>query len=115
MKLASKDGGHVSQMGIARGESSSGTFRSRSGFPSVMVLDSSCFTLPYDYSLCEALADHGCAVTLVRSESANTPWQTRTSFQVWNHFYERSQARAREGASGPLWKLGKLAEHARDM
>jgi glycosyltransferase involved in cell wall biosynthesis len=115
MKLASKDGGNVSQMGIDRGESSSGTSGGRSGFPSVMVVDSSCFTLPYDYSLCEALACHGCAVTLVRSESANTPWRTPTSFKVWNHFYERSHARARKGAIGPLWKLGKLAEHARDM
>jgi glycosyltransferase involved in cell wall biosynthesis len=79
--------------------------------PSVLMVDASCFSLPYDYSLCEALAGRGCDVTLVRSEFVHTPWQA-VSFAVRNHFYERSHARR---ARGPLWKLGKLAEHARDM
>jgi glycosyltransferase involved in cell wall biosynthesis len=88
---------------------------SRSGSPSVLVVDPSCFSLPYDYSLCEALSSRGCAVTLVRSEFVHTPWQAATSFKVWNHFYERSHARPRSRVTGPLWKLGKLAEHNRDM
>ncbi len=79
--------------------------------PSVVIVDASCFSLPYDYSLCEALAGRGCDVTLVRSEFVHTPWQAN-SFAVRNHFYERSHARR---ARGPLWKLGKLAEHNRDM
>ena len=91
------------------------TSRSRSGSTSVLVVDASCFTLPYDYSLCEALACRGCAVTLVRSELVHTPWQDATSFRVWNHFYEHSHGRPPSRARGPLWKLGKLAEHTRDM
>jgi glycosyltransferase involved in cell wall biosynthesis len=90
--------------------------RSRSVSPSVLVLDPSCFSLPYDYSLCEALASRGCAVTLVRSEFVHTSsWQAATSFKVWSHFYQRSHARPRRRAFGLLWKLGKLAEHTRDM
>jgi glycosyltransferase involved in cell wall biosynthesis len=92
-----------------------GDFHSRSVSPSVLVMDPSCFSLPYDYSLCGALASRGCAVTLVRSEFVHTPWQAATSFKVWNHFYQRSHARSRSRAFGAWWKLGKLAEHTRDM
>ena len=86
--------------------------RSRPGSSSVLMVDPSCFSLPYDYSLCEALAGRGCAVTLLRSEFVHTPW-TATSFLARNYFYQRSHA----GSSprGALWKLGKLAEHNRDM
>ena len=94
-----------------RGVAESG---SRSGSPSVLVVDPSCFSLPYDYSLCEALSNRGCAVTLVRSEFVHTPWQAATSFKVWNHFYSAATL-ASSRASGAWWKLGKLAEHTRDM
>ena len=117
MKLVSKDGAGVCQLPVAdrAGQSGTAKSRSRSGSPSVLVVDASCFSLPYDYSLCEALAGRGCAVTLVRSEFVHTPWQAANSFKVWNHFYERSHARPRSRARGPLWKLLKLAEHTRDM
>lgn len=105
----------VQQMRIADRVAGTGATESRrrSGSPSVFVVDPSCFSLPYDYSLCEALSNRGCAVTLLRSEFVHTPWQAATtSFRVWNHFYQRSHARR---VSGPLWKLGKLVEHNRDM
>lgn len=85
----------------------------RPGRLSAWVVDSSCFTLPYDYSLCEALMHCGCATTLVRSEFQNEPWPGPTSFQLWNHFYKRSANRAR--SRGPMWKMGKLYEHASGM
>jgi glycosyltransferase involved in cell wall biosynthesis len=84
----------------------------RSGSPSVLMVDASCFSLPYDYSLCDALAGRGCAVTLLRSEFVHTPWSA-TSFLARNYFYQRSHAAS--GSRGVLWKLGKLAEHNRDM
>ena len=40
----------------------------------VQVIDPSNFSLPYDHSLCEALARQGCEVTLVRSRFAYWPW-----------------------------------------
>lgn len=97
------------------GESCAADSRGRAGSISVLVVDPSCFTLPYDYSLCDALGRSGCAVNLVRSEFMHTPWQTSTSFQVWNHFYQRSHALPPNRTRGPLWKLGKLAEHMLGM
>ena len=78
--------------------------------PSVVMVDASCFSLPYDYSLCEALKERGCPVTLVRSELVHTPWAT-PSFAVKYIF----TAQQRSPDSRRIVKMGKLAEHASDM
>ena len=57
----------------------------RSASPSVLMVDASCFSPPYDYSLCEALEGRGCAVILVRSAFLHTPWPA-PRFTVRNHF-----------------------------
>jgi glycosyltransferase involved in cell wall biosynthesis len=81
-----------------------------------VVVDASCFSLPYDYSLCDALADQGCRVFLARSEFLAGKW-TRTAdrFEAWKHFYSLSHGKKREGVSAPLWRLVKAAEHLKDM
>ncbi len=81
-----------------------------------VVVDASCFSLPYDYSLCEALADQGCRVFLARSEFLAGEW-TRTAdrFEAWKHFYPLSHSKKRQGAFAPLWRIIKAAEHLKDM
>src|SRR5882672_4121397 len=56
--------------------------------PYVVVVDPSCFTLPYDYCLCNALVRGGCKVLLVQSEFLYANWDLRKSFNVSKHFYQ---------------------------
>jgi glycosyltransferase involved in cell wall biosynthesis len=82
---------------------------------SVMV-DASCFTLPYDYSLCEALAEQGCRVVLARSEFLAGEWtRSASGFETWNHFYRLSHGKKRQGVFAPAWRLIKAGEHLTDM
>ncbi len=65
--------------------------RAQSNPMCVAMVDASCFSLPYDYSLCEALGSEGHRVVLVRSEFRGTQWKRNASeFEVWNHFYRKS-------------------------
>jgi glycosyltransferase involved in cell wall biosynthesis len=81
-----------------------------------VLVDASCFSLPYDYSLCGALADRGCRVLLARSEFLAGEWTRPASgFEAWNHFYRLSHGKKRQGVFAPLWKIGKAAEHLADM
>jgi glycosyltransferase involved in cell wall biosynthesis len=81
-----------------------------------VVVDASCFSLPYDYSLCDALADQGCRVSLARSEFLAGEWTRPASgFEAWNHFYRLSHGKKRQGVFAPLWKIIKAAEHLVDM
>ena len=50
----------------------------RSAPMTAVVVDASCFSLPYDYSLCDALGEQGCRVFLARSEFLAGKW-TRTA------------------------------------
>lgn len=81
-----------------------------------VVVDASCFSLPYDYSLCDALAEQGCRVFLARSEFLAGEWTRQASgFEAWNHFYGLSHAKKRQGVFAPLWKIIKATEHIVDM
>jgi glycosyltransferase involved in cell wall biosynthesis len=81
-----------------------------------VVVDASCFSLPYDYSLCNALAGQGCRVFLVRSEFLAGEWTRPASgFEAWNHFYRLSHSKKRQGVFAPLWRIVKAAEHLVDM
>ena len=78
---------------------------------SVVVVDASCFTLPYDYSLCNALVRGGCEVLLVQSEFLYANWDLHNSFKVSKHFYQRTYKWAAGRRQGRLWKLAKAADH----
>jgi glycosyltransferase involved in cell wall biosynthesis len=81
-----------------------------------VVVDASCFSLPYDYSLCDALAEQGCRVFLARSEFLAGEWTRQASgFEAWNHFYGLSHGKKRKGVFAPLWRVIKAAEHMVDM
>ncbi len=82
----------------------------------VVVVDPSSFSLPYDYSLCEALALGGAEVILARSEFLHSSWRwPAKSFEDWQHFYPLCHAYARKHRRGRLWKYAKGIEHAFGM
>src|SRR5579871_4734085 len=77
---------------------------------SAVMVDASCFTLPYDYSLCDALGQRGCRVLLERSNFSAFEWvHEASSFRVSNHFYRFSQ-RQGNGKAGRPSKLLKAGE-----
>jgi glycosyltransferase involved in cell wall biosynthesis len=87
-----------------------------SGPVTTVIVDASCFSLPYDYSLCDALGDRGCRVFLARSEFLAGEWtRTASGFEAWNHFYRWSHGKKRQGVFAPLWRIIKAAEHLVDM
>jgi glycosyltransferase involved in cell wall biosynthesis len=89
---------------------------SRSASITSVVVDASCFSLPYDYSLCDALGHQGCRVFLARSEFLAGEWSRAAStFEAWNHFYRLSHGKKRTGVFAPLWRGIKAAEHLGDM
>jgi glycosyltransferase involved in cell wall biosynthesis len=82
---------------------------------SVMV-DTSCFTLPYDYSLCDALGEQGCRVILERSEFRAFEWvRPASSFRVSSHFYRLSNRVQLSGKIKASLKTVKAAEHLFNM
>jgi len=88
----------------------------RSGPMTTVVVDASCFSLPYDYSLCDALGNEGCRIFLVRSEFLVGEWIRRArGFEAWNYFYRLSHGKKRRGIFAPLWRIVKAAEHLVDM
>ena len=82
----------------------------------VVVVDPSCFSLPYDYSLCEGLARRGAEVTLARSEFLHSSWSwPAKNFEDWQHFYPLCHAYARKHRRGRIWRYAKGIEHAVGM
>lgn len=80
----------------------------------VAVVDAGSFTLPYDHSLCEALADRGLDVLLARSRFAAGPWD-QASYRTWCEFFKYSNR-----WQVPSWLRGaqrvlKAAEHGAGM
>jgi glycosyltransferase involved in cell wall biosynthesis len=82
---------------------------------SVVVVDASCYSLPYDYSLCNALGREGCRVVLARSEYRQ-PWKgSADTFEDWKHFYCRTRSAERRQFFQVPRTLAKAAEHFVDM
>jgi glycosyltransferase involved in cell wall biosynthesis len=82
----------------------------------VVIVDPSCFSLPYDYSLCEGLVQQGAEVKLARSEFLHSSWRwPARSFGDWQHFYPMCHGKARMHRRGRLWKYAKGIEHAIGM
>jgi len=81
-----------------------------------VMVDASCFTLPYDYSLCEALGQRGCRVFLERSEFRAFEWvRPASSFQICNEFYRLSNRVQHSGRAKSSLKFVKAAEHLFNM
>ena len=81
-----------------------------------VMVDASCFTLPYDYSLCDALGEQGCRVILERSEFRAFEWvRPASSFQVSNKFYGFTQRAQLRGRLKSSLKAVKAAEHLFNM
>lgn len=95
----------------ASGRAAESRERSEVRGASVVVVDASCFTLPYDYSLCNALVGGGCEVLLVQSEFLYANWDLHNSFEVSKHFYQRTYKWAAGRRQGRFWKLAKAADH----
>jgi glycosyltransferase involved in cell wall biosynthesis len=81
-----------------------------------VMVDASCFTLPYDYSLCDALGEQGCRVILERSEFRAFQWvRPASSFQLSNQFYRFTQRVQLSGKLKASLKAVKAAEHLFNM
>ena len=80
----------------------------------VAVVDPSCFSLPYDHCLCQALVEAGCEVLLVASRYAYGDWQHPADYRRWNHFYRCTNALYQGRPSGPLREYVKGVEHLVD-
>src|SRR5207245_1605679 len=52
----------------------------------IVIVDPACFSVPYDHSLCTALAKNGCGVTLARSLYTSGPWDN-SDYQTTTDFY----------------------------
>lgn len=79
--------------------------------PSVVVIDPSCFSLPYDYSLCQALFAAGYEVTLARSRFLYDEWELSCPFQSWDRFYEFTHGWKQKRAQSWVGKFAKGTEH----
>src|SRR5690348_11995339 len=77
---------------------------------SVVVVDPSCFSLPYDYSLCHALFATGCEVTLARSRFLYDEWAFSGPFASWDRFYEFTHSWKQKRAQSWVGKFAKGAE-----
>lgn len=82
---------------------------------SVVVVDPSCFSLPYDYSLCHALFETGCEVTLARSRFLYDERAFSGPFSSWDRFYEFTHSWKQKRAQSWVGKLVKGSEHIVSM
>jgi glycosyltransferase involved in cell wall biosynthesis len=104
----------LSEISMSQGSRLDGTRAKRN--LRVVVVDPSCFSLPYDYSLCEGLTRLGAEVTLARSAFLHSQWHWPTrNFDDWEHFYPVCHAYARKFGRGRIWKYAKGIEHAVGM
>jgi glycosyltransferase involved in cell wall biosynthesis len=87
----------------------------RLGQISVVVVDAPCFTLSYDYSLCQALVKNQCQVMLARSAYSHANWCAQGSFESWEGFYPLAGRFARTSLPSSCKRLLKSAEHVIDM
>src|SRR5690348_7617816 len=58
---------------------------------SVVVVDPRGYSPPYDYSLCNGLAQKGCDVLLACTELGPVDWNVQAEFPVWNRFYRAAR------------------------
>lgn len=76
---------------------------------SVVMVDPSCYSLPYDYSLCQALASQGWSVALERSRFLYGDFRLACDVEVRERFYR--VAHQFSGSRGMIWKCLKGVEH----
>jgi len=81
----------------------------------IVIIDPSCFSMPYDHSLCEALAKQECQVLFIGSQSPYDQWKHPTSYKRWDHFYRLTNCIYKKKHLGLGRKYMKGVEHLFDM
>ncbi len=79
------------------------------------IIDPSCFTMPYDHALCEALIDNGCSVTFLGSRYLYGTWSKRAEYIRINLFYNLTNLIYANKSTGFLRKEIKGIEHVSNM
>jgi glycosyltransferase involved in cell wall biosynthesis len=82
---------------------------------SVVVADPRGYTPPYDYSLCNALAEKDCEVLLACTELGQVKWNLEAAFPVWNAFYEMPGASEPKDNSTRFGKAAQGLDHLLGM
>ena len=81
----------------------------------IAIVDPSCFTMPYDHALCEALAVQGCGVTFIGSRYLYGTWNYRAKYRRVNLFYNSTNYLYDNRTEGLLRKEVKGVEHLVNM
>lgn len=81
----------------------------------VAIIDSSCFSLPYDHCLCEALSRQNCEVNFISSHFLYTTWNHEVSYQRYNHYYNWTRRLYKDKVSGLGRPFIKGIEHFWDQ
>jgi len=81
----------------------------------VAVIDPSCFTMPYDHRLCEALVSQGCKVDFIGSRYLHSDWDYRTHYQKTNLFYNLTNSLYCNRPTGFLRRELKGFDHVMNM
>jgi glycosyltransferase involved in cell wall biosynthesis len=81
----------------------------------VAIIDPSCFTMPYDHALCEALVEQGCSVTFIGSRYLYGTWNCRAKYARMNLFYNLTNLLYANKTTGFLRKEFKGIEHVSNM
>ena len=82
---------------------------------SVVVVDPRGYTPPYDYSLCNALLEHGCEVLLASTELGQVEWKIDGHFPRWNNFYDRTGKSRNDGGAGIRTSIAQGFDHILGM
>ena len=81
----------------------------------VFMVDAACNSMPYDHSLCEALALKGCNVSFFGSLYTHTAWNISGSYKYKTHFYKFTNWIYRGKPRGFLRQYIKAVEHILNM
>jgi glycosyltransferase involved in cell wall biosynthesis len=82
---------------------------------STAIVDASCYSLPYDRSLCLALSEAGCEVMLARSKFPYELQERSEPFLTWDGFYSLTHRLGVPPARRRIRMLLKGAEHLISM
>ena len=81
----------------------------------IFMLDAACNTMPYDHSLCEALAKSGHNVYFFASTYVHTDWRQAQSYKHRRHFYNFTNLLYKNRPKGFLRRYFKTIEHIVNM
>jgi len=81
----------------------------------VTVADPASFSLPYDHSLCTAIAALGHHLCLARCASTEGPWDQPTIYKQWLGFHRFTAFQPRLGAFRAVQRIARGGEHVLDL